>query len=62
MGSIFAPIFETESERNEREHNEGQKDGSEAGVLGQVLHDNLSALDSDAYNAGFDNGVQNQRK
>ena len=61
MRTVFAPIFETESERDEREHNEGQKDGSEAGAIGQLIHDNLRALDSDAYNAGFDNGVENQR-
>ncbi len=50
---------ESESEREQREHNEGQKDGSEAGPLDKFVHNVRPGGGSDAYNAGWDNGVEN---
>ncbi len=51
---------ESESEREVREHNEGQADGSRAGGWDKVAH-NLGGDTghSDAYNAGWRNGVDN---
>ncbi len=50
---------ESESEREVREHNEGQKDGSQADVLDKIVHNVRPGGGSDAYKAGYDNGVEN---
>jgi hypothetical protein len=53
--------FESESERAQREHNEGQEAGSEANILDQMGHNFIdSAFQSDEYNEGWENGVNNQ--
>ncbi len=51
--------WETESEHAEREHNDGQEDGSKSDFLSQIVHSGLHDLYSDEYNAGWDNGVAN---
>ena len=51
---------ESESEKAIREHNQGQKDGSQADFWDKIAHrigGNPGC--SDAYNAGWDNGVDN---
>ena len=51
---------ESESEREIREHNEGQEAGSKASLveqLGQSLFRGIGT--SEAYDKGFDNGVKN---
>lgn len=49
---------ESDSERAVREHTEGQRDGSKASNLDKVVH-NFSGGQSEAYNAGWRNGVDN---
>jgi hypothetical protein len=55
--SVLNTLFgiETESERQVREHNEGQKDGSQAGSLDKISH-RLSGGGSEHYNKGWENG------
>jgi hypothetical protein len=55
--SIFNAL-ENDSERAEREYQEGQKEGSQAGIIAKIGHD-LVGGGSDAYNKGWDNGVNN---
>ncbi len=52
---IEAELKNLETERDQKEHNLGQKDAANAGVLERVLHDQSRPLYSDAYNKGYDN-------
>lgn len=56
-------IFSSDSEKAQQEHNEGQADGSKASFIEELFHDTVEgALRSDAYNQGWENGVNNKPK
>lgn len=51
---------ESESERSQREHNEGQKDGADADLMDIAGHAIFYPICSDAYNKGFEHGLFNK--
>ncbi len=58
--------FESESDRKQREHDEGEKEGAKADLVGGALYDILfSHIDpthSDEWKAGWENGRNNRSK
>lgn len=62
MPGFFSELFESESDRAQREHNEGQEAGSKADSLTAFINDLASVANSDAYNEGFRNGQKNKPK
>ena len=52
-------MFKSEEEIAQEEHNQGQEDGADADVIDQCVH-SLNPFQSDEYNEGWDNGVDNQ--
>ncbi|HXM46356.1 MAG TPA: hypothetical protein VN956_00720 [Pyrinomonadaceae bacterium] len=58
---FFDILFASDSEITEMEHNEGQAAGSQAGIIDDLWHNTVDQFFvSDAYNKGWDNGVENQ--
>jgi len=51
----------TDGEYSQREHNQGQEDGSKAGFLEKLGHSFERGFMSDDYNTGFDNGAANPK-
>lgn len=54
----MASINETDAERDQRQHNEGQAAGAKAGLLGE-LFDTMtgrSLVESEKFNEGYVNG------
>lgn len=57
---FFNELFESEGDRAQREHNEGQEAGSQADSITALINDFASFANTDAYNEGFQNGLKNQ--
>ena len=49
-------FFESKSEQAVREHNEGEKAGSQSSAVDRMAH-NMVGSGSDAYDKGFENGM-----
>lgn len=48
-------------DEKQSEHNAGQKDGANATITGQIIHELIGqAFHSNDYNAGWENGVDNK--
>jgi hypothetical protein len=54
-------LFETDAERKQREHNEGQEAGSKASWLDRVIFAQVP-IGSDEWREGFKNGAENPKK
>lgn len=57
-------MFESESERAQREHNEGQEDGADASAFDAAINDlfrHIDPLHTDDYYEGYDHGYSQQK-
>lgn len=54
--------FESESEKAQREYEEGQAAGSKAGLMDDFMQSMCKSLTSEAYDKGWENGKANPSK